>query len=240
MSYVRMGFRPSLTRAYRRRKRSELPPPAGTTDEAVDYPHVQPPTSELSSAQLLAELLASPPLEVTRGLMGRAFNAQPTPGDELAGLPAEVRAAASRRLLVAREILQRQLLQQMQGRRLLDCPESFGEWLKLHCAVLDYEVFLVVYLDCHLRLIAIEQLFRGSVSSISIHPREVLKGALAHHAAALAFAHNHPSGKAEPSKADRDITAQLKAALQLIDVRVIEHFIVAGGNLFSFSQNSLL
>lgn len=146
----------------------------------------------------------------------------------------------ARRLDVARELLLRDLHEQMRSTPIMSSPQALRDWLRLHCAGLEHEVFLVLYLDTHHRLIEAEELFRGTLTQTSVYPRELVKGALARNAAALAIAHNHPSGEAEPSRADELLTQNLKSALSLVDVRVIDHFIVAGGQILSFAESGLI
>ncbi|KQP23345.1 RadC family protein [Pseudorhodoferax sp. Leaf267] len=143
-------------------------------------------------------------------------------------------------LATARELLLREMERDLQGRPLMDSPGTLRNWLRLHCEGLEHEVFLVVYLDAQHRVLTLEQLFRGSLTQTSVYPREVVKAALAHNAAAVAFAHNHPSGSAEPSRADEVLTATLKSALALVDVRCIDHFIVGGDQLVSFAERGLI
>ena len=140
------------------------------------------------------------------------------------------------RLNVARELLLRDLREQMRNSPVMSSPQILRDWLRLRCAGLQHEVFLVLYLDAHHRLIEAEELFRGTLTQTSVYPREVVKGALTRNAAALALAHNHPSGEAEPSRADELLTQTLKSALSLVDVRVIDHFIVAGDKVVSFAE----
>jgi len=144
------------------------------------------------------------------------------------------------RLGVARELLLRDLCEQMSNSPVMSSPQVLRDWLRLHCAGLQHEVFLVLYLDAHHRLIEAEELFRGTLTQTSVYPREVVKGALARNAAALALAHNHPSGEAEPSRADELLTQTLKSALNLVDVRIIDHFIVAGDKVVSFAELGLI
>ena len=108
------------------------------------------------------------------------------------------------------------------------------------CAHLDYEVFGVVYLDTRHRIIAAEELFRGTIDGSEVHPREVAKAALVHNAAALILYHNHPSGNLEPSAADQAVTARLKQALALLEIRILDHFVVSGAGTTSFAQRGLL
>ncbi|MDT8406067.1 MAG: DNA repair protein RadC [Methylococcales bacterium] len=103
-----------------------------------------------------------------------------------------------------------------------------------------YEVFACLFLDNRHRVIRFEELFRGTIDGAAVYPREVVRRALLHNAAAVIFAHNHPSGIAEPSSADRDITRRLQQALDLFDVRVLDHFIVGDGRPFSFAEQGLL
>ena len=107
-------------------------------------------------------------------------------------------------------------------------------------AALEHEVFVGLFLDSQHRLIADRELFRGTLAQTSVYPREVVKSALALNAAAVIFAHNHPSGVAEPSRADELLTQSLKAALQLVDVRTLDHFVVAGAHVVSFAERGLL
>ena len=115
-----------------------------------------------------------------------------------------------------------------------------SSYLKLQFAGLEYESFRVMYLDNQHGLIKMKEMFRGTINSAKIYPREVVKAALHFNAAAVILTHNHPSGKKEPSPSDREITRDLAAALDLVDVRVIDHIIVGGNDTFSFAQNGLL
>jgi DNA repair protein RadC len=129
----------------------------------------------------------------------------------------------------------------MAHRDVLDSPRAVRDWLRLKLAGLPHEVFLILLLDSQNRVISSEQLFRGTLNQTSVHPREVVKLALQRNAAAVILAHNHPSGVAEPSQADRLLTETLIKALGLIDVRVLDHFIVAGNaEPLSFAERGLL
>jgi len=125
------------------------------------------------------------------------------------------------------------------GAPVMDSPGRTREYLTLHLGGLDHEVFGCLYLDNRHRLIVIEDLFRGTVDGASVHPREVVKAAIRHGAAACLLFHNHPSGQASPSQADELITQRLKNALALIDVRVLDHCII-GEKVFSFAEAGLL
>lgn len=121
----------------------------------------------------------------------------------------------------------------------LDSPDKARDLIKLKLAPYEYEVFLCLFLDNQHKVIACEELFRGTIDSAGVYPREVVKAALQHNAAAVILAHNHPSGVAEPSVADKAITEKLKQALGLIDVRVLDHFI-AGETVYSFAEQGLI
>ena len=138
------------------------------------------------------------------------------------------------------EMARRALKEQSKQRDALNSPQAVRDYLRLQLGSREYEVFVVVFLDTQNRVVAIEELFRGSLKETSVYPREVVKRALAHNAAAVIFAHNHPSGVAEPSRADEAITQALKQALALVDVRVLDHFIVAAGGGVSLAERGLI
>jgi DNA repair protein RadC len=123
----------------------------------------------------------------------------------------------------------------------LGSPGQVRAFLMLHLAELEHEAFMVLFLDAHNRLIEARELFRGTLTQTSVYPREVVRAALAANAAAVIFAHNHPSGCAEPSAADELLTRNLKTSLAMVDVRVTDHFIVAGNAYpLSFAERGLL
>lgn len=122
----------------------------------------------------------------------------------------------------------------------LGAPGAVRDYLRLLLHNREHEVFVVVLLDAQNRVLVSEELFRGTLTQTSVYPREIVKIALRHNAAAVIFAHNHPSGVAEPSRADEALTSALKQALTLVDVRVLDHFIVAGGSALSFAERGLL
>jgi DNA repair protein RadC len=122
----------------------------------------------------------------------------------------------------------------------LDRPAAVFDYLGLKLSALEHEVFTVLYLDAQNRLIAYEELFRGTVSQTAVYPREIVKRALAHNASAVVLAHNHPSGLAEPSSADRLLTDSLKQALQFVGTTVLDHIIVAGPRCYSFAEHGLI
>lgn len=117
---------------------------------------------------------------------------------------------------------------------------SVRDWLRLQMALLEREAFMLLWLDNQNRLIAHETLFKGTINSTEVHPREVVKSGLKHNAAAAVLAHNHPSGQAEPSHADRQITKRLKSALTLVDIRLLDHLVVGGMDVVSFAERGWL
>src|SRR5476649_685453 len=123
---------------------------------------------------------------------------------------------------------------------LLTSPQAVRDFLVLLLAGKEREVFVVIYLDAQHRVIDHEELFQGSLTQTSVYPREVVKSALAHNSAAVCLAHNHPSGVAEPSHADELLTRQLREALSMVDIKLIDHFIVAGASAISFAERGLI
>ena len=122
----------------------------------------------------------------------------------------------------------------------MSSPQAVKDHLRLELGVLEHEVFCVLFLDAQHRIIALKQMFRGTVSQTSVYPREVVKEALSVNAAAVILAHNHPSGSVEPSRADEFLTQTLKTALALVDVRVLDHLVVAGADVCSFAERGLV
>lgn len=122
----------------------------------------------------------------------------------------------------------------------LNSPDAVRQYLRLRLATLEHEVFVVLFLDAQHRLITCDEMFRGTLAQTSVYPREVVKAALAHNAAAVIFAHNHPSGVAEPSRADELLTVSLKQALALVDCRTLDHLIVAGTQTLSLAERGTL
>ena len=138
------------------------------------------------------------------------------------------------------ELARRALAEDVKRETLLSSPGKVRDYLRLTLARLEHEVFVALYLDAQNRLLMTEELFRGTLTQTSVYPREVVKRALKHNAAAIVFAHNHPSGIAEPSRADELLTLSLKQALALVDIRVLDHLIVAGPATVSFAERGLL
>jgi len=143
-------------------------------------------------------------------------------------------------LQAALELARRALKEEISSRDVLSSPRAVKDYLRLALAGREHEVFAALLLDAQHRVIACEELFRGTLTQTSVYPREVVKCALRRNAAAVIFAHNHPSGVAEPSHADEILTRSLKAALALVDVQVLDHFIVAGTRTLSFAERGLL
>jgi len=119
-------------------------------------------------------------------------------------------------------------------------PKLTADYLRSHLATLQHEVFTLIFVDNRHRFIACEELFRGTIDGASVYPREVVKEALKHNAAAVILAHNHPSGVAEPSLADERITHRLRDALALVDIRILDHLIVAGSDIVSLAERGLI
>ena len=143
-------------------------------------------------------------------------------------------------LIAVMELARRALAQQLRTREVFDSPDAVKHYLQLHLAHKPHEVFAVLFLDSQHRLLALEELFRGTLTQTSVYPREVVLRALHHHAAAVVLAHNHPSGSVQPSRADEALTQALKNTLALIDVRVLDHIIVAPGQALSMAEQGLI
>lgn len=143
-------------------------------------------------------------------------------------------------LMAVLELARRAVAEQLKAREVFGSPQAVKNYLQLHLAHRKHEVFAALFLDAQNRLIALEELFRGTLTQTSVYPREVVLKALHHHAAAVVLAHNHPSGTVQPSRADEALTQTLKAALALVDVRVLDHVIVAPGDALSMAERGLL
>ena len=135
---------------------------------------------------------------------------------------------------------QRLLGAQLRGREVLSSPQAVRDFLRVKLGGLEHEVFAVLMLDAQNRLIEYVELFRGTVSQASVYPREVVKDALSQNSSALLLVHNHPSGSTEPSRADEHLTQTLKSAAALVDVRVLDHLIVAGDSVLSMAERGLI
>jgi DNA repair protein RadC len=162
-----------------------------------------------------------------------------SPTDETKPSP----AAAAEPTMTEDEVIAaalRILERRVRGGACLASPQAVREYLRLRLGTREREVFMAVWLDAQHRVIATEELFAGTLTQTSVYPREVVKAALRHNAGAVLFCHNHPSGVAEPSQADQLLTETLRRALDLVDVKVLDHFIVTCGAAMSFSERGLL
>ena len=160
--------------------------------------------------------------------------------DEMASVSG-IGLAKAAQLKASFELARRALSQEMATRDNFTSPGKVRDWLRLKLAHRPQEVFMALWLDAQNHLLKAEELFTGSLTQTSVYPREVVKSALSHNAAAVILAHNHPSGLAEPSRADEMLTHSLKEALALVDVKVLDHFIVAGtATPLSFAERGLL
>jgi DNA repair protein RadC len=201
----------------------------------------------LSDAELLALFVGTgvrgkSALDVARELLarfGRVSRVLSAPQGELDAVPG-VGAARYARIAAVMELARRALAEEMRARDSLTSPAAVRGYLRLSMQELAHECFYCVFLDAQNRVIVAEQLFRGTLTQTSVYPREVVKQALRHNAAAVILAHNHPSGVAEPSVQDQALTRTLAEALALVDVKVLDHFIVAPGACLSFAERGLI
>lgn len=190
-------------------------------------------TKLMSRAELVRELIASTPTiaaETAATYVESRHSRRSSTRDAL----------VCHKLAVARELLLRDLAERMKAEPILSSPGTVRDWLRLYCAHLEHEVFLVLHLDARNCLIEAQELFRGTLSQTSVFPREVVKSVLARNAAAVLLVHNHPSGRAEASRADELLTQTLRQVLALVDVKVLDHFVVAGTNTLSFAESGLI
>ena len=201
----------------------------------------------LSDAELVSLLLrtgasGSSALDIARDLIARfgsvsaLLAAEPCDLARVNGVgPAKCAGLAS-----VAELARRSFAEEAHARDTLASPQAVRDYLRLLLSARPYEVFVGLFLDSQNRLLAADELFRGTLAQTSVYPREVVKAALGHNAAAMIFAHNHPSGVAEPSHADELLTHALKQALALVDIRTLDHFVVAGSRIVSFAERGLL
>jgi DNA repair protein RadC len=174
----------------------------------------------------------------TPGFGGIAGLLNATPDDlkKVKGLGPAKRAE----ILAVLELARRAVAQRLQERTVLSDPSAVKQFLQMHLGHRTHEVFAVCFLDAQNRLLQTEEMFHGTLSQTSVYPREVVLKALHHHASAVVLAHNHPSGSVQPSQADLALTQTLRAALALIDVRVLDHIIVGQGQALSMAEKGLL
>ena len=198
----------------------------------------------LSDAELLAVVLRTgirgkSAVELGRDLLARFECVAGVFGAELAGVKG-LGPAKRAQLEAALELARRSLREGLRHGDALTSPGAVRDYLRLALAAREHEVFVCLWLDAQHRVIRCEELFRGSLTQTSVYPREIVKAGLQANAAAVIFAHNHPSGVAEPSRADELLTQTLKQALSLVEIRTLDHFIVAGTRTVSFAERGLL
>ncbi len=187
--------------------------------------------------QMAQELLDLPSVSASgSGGVAGLLNATAADLQHVKGLGPAKRAE----LLAVLELARRALAQRMRERTVMDSPQAVREFWQLHLAARSHEVFAVLFLDAQHRMVAMEEMFRGTLTQTSVYPREVVKRALHHQASAVVLAHNHPSGSVQPSRADEMLTHTLKAALALVDVRVLDHIIVSQGQSLSMAEQGLV
>lgn len=141
---------------------------------------------------------------------------------------------------VAKELIKRWLAEELEEKSVFSQPSAIRDYLRIHFAGQEFESFVGLFLDAQNRLIGAIEFFRGTLTQTSVYPREIVKAALRQNAASVVFSHNHPSGNAEPSHADRNLTRALADALALVDVKVLDHFIVGGTRTMSFAERGML
>lgn len=149
-------------------------------------------------------------------------------------------AAKAAQLAAILEIARRCLAEALSAGPALGAPEAVRDYLRLSLGARAHEVFIALFLDAQHRVLRVEELFRGTLTQTSVYPREVVKAALSANAAAVIFAHNHPSGVAQPSRADELLTRRLKDALALVDVKLLDHFVVSADHALSFAERGLI
>ena len=200
----------------------------------------------LSDAELLAVLLRTgirgkSAVDLGRELIARfkAVSGVLEAGARLGAIKGLGPAKAAQ-FAAAIELSRRALLETVKSTPALTSPGAVRDYLRLSLSRKEEEVFVCIWLDAQHRVIACEESFRGTLTQTSVYPREIVKAALGRNAAAVIFAHNHPSGAAQPSRADELLTRNLKDALGLVDVKVLDHFIVAGQQTISFAERGLL
>ena len=201
----------------------------------------------LSDAELLAIFLRSgargeTAVDLARALLGEygGLRALLEAGKERVCRVRGLGPAKYTQLQAALEIGRRHLYETLHRGEALSNPDATRDYLTARLRGYPHEVFACLFLDNRHRVIGFDELFHGTIDGASVHPREVVRRALAHNAAAVIFAHNHPSGVAEPSRADEHLTRRLKEAMALIDVRVLDHFVIGDGKAVSFAERGLL
>ena len=198
----------------------------------------------LSDAELLAVLLRTglrgkSAVDLGRDLLTRFKNLAGLLAGDLKNVKG-IGPAKRAQLEAAVEIARRSLEAPLREKAALTSPGAVRDYLRLALGRREHEVFVCIWLDAQHRVIEMDEPFRGTLTQTSVYPREIVKAALARNAAAVIFAHNHPSGAAQPSQADELLTRNLKEALALVDVKVLDHFIVAGAQAISFAERGLV
>ncbi len=198
----------------------------------------------LSDAELLAVILRTglpgkSAVELGRDLMARFKNVAGLFAADLTDVKG-LGPAKRAQFAAAMELARRSLQDGMRSASALTSPGAVRDYLRLAIAGREHEVFVCLWLDAQHRVISFDELFRGTLTQTSVYPREIVKAGLKANAAAVIFAHNHPSGVAQPSQADELLTRNLKEALCLVDIKVLDHFIVAGHQTLSFAERGLL
>jgi DNA repair protein RadC len=198
----------------------------------------------LSDAELVAILLRTglpnkSAIELADELLTRFGGIAKMLESDLRGIKGLGPAKAAQ-FAAAFEILRRSLDEKVKERSALTSPGAVRDYLRLTLGRREEEVFVCIWLDAQHKVLAAEEAFRGTLTQTSVYPREIVKAALRQNAAAVIFAHNHPSGVAQPSRADELLTRNLKDALALVEVKVLDHFIVAGNQALSFAERGLL
>lgn len=221
----------------------------------TDWPHDDRPREKvlrkgveaLSDAELVAIFLRTgikgkSAVDLARETLARFGSLSALLAADVAALTASPGLGAAKyvQLQAVLEIARRALRERLDRGSALSSPQAVRDYLRLKLQDRPHEVFGVVFLDAQNRVLAVEELFRGTLTQTSVYPREVVKRALAHNAAAAIFAHNHPSGVAEPSRSDETLTIALRQALALVDVRVLDHFVIGGEMVMSFAERGLL
>ena len=200
----------------------------------------------LSDAELLAVLLRTgvagkSAVQLARELLTRFGGVAGLLGAGKALLEVKgLGAAKSAQLSAAVELARRSLQEDLRSGAALTSPGGVRDYLRLTLAAREHEVFMCIWVDAQHRVLKLQEMFRGTLTQTSVYPREIVKAALESNAAAVIFAHNHPSGVAQPSQADELLTRNLKEALALVEVKVLDHFIVAGSHALSFAERGLL
>jgi len=198
----------------------------------------------LSDAELLAVILRTgirgkSAVDLGRDLLGRFKGVAGLFGADLSGIRG-LGPAKRAQFEAVIELARRSIAEGLKEKSALTSPGAVRDYLRLALGGRQHEVFVCLWLDAQHRVIDFEEPFRGTLTQTSVYPREIVKAALARNAAAVIFAHNHPSGAAQPSQADELLTRNLKEALALVEVKVLDHFIVAGNQAISFAERGLL